>query len=61
MVVESGAYVSNSIIMQGCTIMRGARVENAIIDKNNVVPSQTELRGTPDHALVVPKVALSAR
>ena len=57
-VVESGAYVVNSIIMQGCTIRRGARVENAIIDKNNVVAAQTELRGTPDHVLVVPKVAL---
>ena len=60
-VVESGAYVSNSIIMQGCTIKRGARVENAIIDKNNVVAAQTELRGTPEATLVVPKVALGAR
>ena len=54
-VVESGAYVSNSIIMQGCTVKRGARVENAIIDKNNVVPAQTELRGTPDNTLVIAK------
>lgn len=59
-VVESGAYVSNSVIMQSCRIERGARVENAIIDKNNVVPAQTELRGTPDATLVIPKVPLGS-
>lgn len=59
--VENGAYVSNSIIMQGCKIHRGARIENAILDKNNVVPAGTELRGTPDHILVVPKVAHSTK
>lgn len=53
--VESGASVSNSIIMFGCTIKSGARVENAIIDKDNVVPANTELRGTPDAILVVGK------
>ena len=52
-VVEPGAYVANSIVMQSCLICRGARVENAILDKNNVVPSQTELRGTPDATLVL--------
>lgn len=57
-IVESGAYVSNSIIMQGCVIKRGARVENAIVDKNNIVPAQTELRGTPDETLVIRKVSL---
>ena len=60
-VVENGAYVANSIIMQGCVIRRGARVENAILDKNNEVPEQTELRGTPDNILVVPKVQLSQK
>ena len=58
-VVESGASVSNAIIMQSCVIKRGARVDNAIIDKNNVIPANTELRGTPDDTLVVPKVPLS--
>ena len=57
-VVESGAYVANSIIMQGCVIKRGARVENAIVDKNNVVEAGTVLTGTPDNVLVVPKVAI---
>ncbi len=54
-VVENGASVTNSIIMQGCTIKRGARVENAIIDRNNTVPENTELRGTPDAILVIGK------
>lgn len=57
-IVESGAYVANSIIMQGCVIKRGARVENAIVDKNNVVEAGTVLTGTPDNVLVVPKVAI---
>ncbi len=52
--MENGAYVANSIIMQGCVIRRGARVENAILDKNNEVPEQTELRGTPDNILEAP-------
>ena len=57
-VVESGANVSNSIIMQSCVIGRGARIENAIIDKDNYVAENTELRGTPDKILVVPKASL---
>ncbi len=57
-IVESGASVTNSIIMQSCIIKRGARVENAILDKNNEIPSNTELRGTPENVLVVPKVPL---
>lgn len=57
-VVESGASVSNAIIMQSCVIKAGARVDHAIIDKNNVVRANTELRGTPEATLVVPKVPL---
>ncbi len=54
-VVEQGASITNAIVMQGCVIKSGARVENAIIDKNNVVPAQTELRGTPDVPLIIAK------
>ena len=57
-VVESGANVVNSIIMQGVIIKSGARVENAIIDKNNIVPANTELRGTPDAILSVGKAPM---
>ncbi len=56
-IVESGASVTNSIINQSCIIKAGARVENAILDKNNVVPNNTELRGTPESILVLGKAA----
>ena len=59
-IVEPGACVENSIIMQGCTIKAGARVENAILDKNNVIPPQTELRGTPEDTLVIGKYQVGA-
>ena len=59
-IVESGAQVVNSILMQSCVIKSGARVENAILDKNNVVPANTELRGTPEHTLVLGKAPLNA-
>lgn len=58
-VVESGAQVVNSILMQSCVIKSGARVENCILDKNNVVPANTELRGTPEHTLVLGKAPLN--
>ncbi len=54
-VVEPGAVVSNSIVMQSCVIESGARVENAIIDRYNLIPSGTELRGTPDDILIKEK------
>ena len=41
--------------MTNCTICRGARVENAIIDRDNVITAGTELRGTPDAVLVKEK------
>ncbi|QWT17138.1 glucose-1-phosphate adenylyltransferase subunit GlgD [Collinsella sp. zg1085] len=59
-IVESGAKVLNSIIMQDCIIRTGAAVENAILDKNNVVPENTELRGTFDNTLVIGKAPLRA-
>ena len=58
-VVEEGASVSNSIINQSCIIKSGARVENAILDKNNVVPNNTELRGTPEAILVMGKAPMA--
>ena len=41
--------------MQGCVIKSGARVENAIVDRANVVPAGTELRGTPEDVLIKEK------
>jgi glucose-1-phosphate adenylyltransferase len=43
--------------MQSCVIKSGARVENAIVDRNNVVPAGTELRGTPDDLFIKEKAA----
>lgn len=54
-IIEEGAIVSNSIIMQGVTVEKGARVEYAIIDRDNVVAAGSELRGTPDDVLVLQK------
>ena len=56
--VASGASVTNSIVMQGVKIETGARVENAIVDKNNIIPANTELRGTPDSILVIGKAPI---
>lgn len=52
--------MTNSIINQSCVINSGARVENAILDKNNVVPTNTELRGTPENILVLGKALLTS-
>ena len=54
-IVEAGATVRNSIVMQSCIVKSGARVENAIVDRGNTVPAGTELRGTPDDVLVKEK------
>ena len=53
--VEPGATISNSIILQGCVIETGARVENAVIDRGNVISAGTELRGSAEDVLVLPK------
>ena len=58
--VEPGASVRGCVIMTGCTICRGARVENAIIDRNNVIEPGTELRGTPESVLVKAKGGLES-
>ncbi len=57
--VEPGASVRGCVILTHCTICRGARVENAIIDRDNVITAGVELRGTPDSVLVKEKGGLS--
>ena len=54
-VVEQGAQVIDSIVMQGCHIGAGARVANAILDRNNVVESECTIAGTSEHVMIVPK------
>ena len=49
------SVVTNSIVMQSCVVQSGARIENAIIDRYNLIPSGTEMRGTPDDILIKEK------
>ena len=58
-IVEPGAVVRGCVIMTNCTICNGARLENAIIDRDNVISAGTELRGTPDNVLVKEKGGLA--
>ena len=41
--------------MQDCVIKSGARIENAIVDRNTLVPAGTALRGTPEDVLIKEK------
>ena len=42
----------NAIVMQSCVVESGARIENAIVDRDNTIPARTELRGTLDDILI---------
>lgn len=53
--VEPGATVRGCVIMPGVTVGRGARVENAIIDRDNDIPAGAQVAGTPDAVLVQEK------
>lgn len=56
--IEEGAEVSNCVIMQGCTIKSNARLNNVIVDKNNVIEENTDLKGDSDFPLVIEKRSL---
>lgn len=53
--VGRGAVVRNSVIMQSCVIEDGARVENAVIDRNNLISAGTVICGTPERMYVMGK------
>ncbi|OON94310.1 MAG: glucose-1-phosphate adenylyltransferase subunit GlgD [Candidatus Epulonipiscioides saccharophilum] len=53
--VGEGAYIRNSVIMEGCTIGRDAIVENAILDKNVLVSSGQRVIGALDDIKVIGK------
>lgn len=57
-VIHEGATVKNSIIMQGCEIKANAKLSNVIIDKNNIIQENVELKGDKDFPLVIEKKAL---
>lgn len=51
-IVEPGAVIRDSIVMQSCIVKSGAVIDRAIVDRDNVVQSDTELHGTPEHILI---------
>lgn len=53
--VAKGAVVNSSIIMQGTKIGRDAHLECVIIDKDVTVRDGAELKGTPDHPVIIKK------
>ena len=55
LVAWQAQHAQAGLVMQGCVVKSGARVENAIVDRANVVPAGTELRGTPEDVLVKEK------
>lgn len=50
--VERDAIIIDSLIGQDCIIESGARIEHAIIDRNNRIPAHTQLCGTAEAVLV---------
>ena len=57
-VVEPDADIENCVIMQDTHIGRGARLRNAIIDKEVVIEAGARLIGTPNSQYVVRKGAI---
>lgn len=59
--IHETAQVTNCIIMQGCEIKAGAKLNNVIIDKNNIIQEGKELKGDQEFPLVIEKKALYSR
>ena len=55
--VNEGASIKSSIIMQGARIGKNAKLECVILDKNVIVTDNAELKGTPEHPVIVKKGA----
>ncbi|MFA5235807.1 MAG: glucose-1-phosphate adenylyltransferase [Bacilli bacterium] len=51
-IIEEGAYVSDSVIMPGVIVKKGARVHKAIVASEVVVPSEAVIDGSQDIVLV---------
>lgn len=56
--VQEGAFVKNSVILQGTKIGENARIEYAVIDKDCVIEAGAQVIGTPDNVLVIEKNSL---
>lgn len=50
-VIEEGAVVENSVILDNTTVGRGARIRRAIIDRFNVIAPETEIGWNPEQDL----------
>ena len=57
-IIHDGAKINNSIIMQGCEIKSNVKLSNVIIDKDNIIEENVELKGSPDFPLVIEKKAI---
>ena len=55
--VEPGAVVNNAIVMQSCIVRSGAHIEYAVVDRNNEVPADIEVKGTPEALFIKEKAA----
>lgn len=53
--IEKGAVVKNSVLMQGCYVSAGCRLENVILDKTVVVKPGKELCGADSYPIYVGK------
>jgi glucose-1-phosphate adenylyltransferase len=59
-VVERGATVVDSILLPGCRVRAGARVERAIVDDNVVIGSDAQVGGADAITLLGRSVELEA-
>lgn len=53
--IEEGAVVKGCIVMQGTRIGKNAKLECVILDKNVTVTEGAELKGTPEHPVIIKK------
>ncbi len=53
--INEGAEVKGCIVMQGTRIGKNAKLECVILDKNVTVSDGAELKGTPEHPVIIKK------
>lgn len=54
-VIEEGAIVEDSIVLQNVHVKAGAKISGSIIDKNVVIDANVELKGDANFPMVVEK------
>ena len=53
--INEGAEIKGCIVMQGTRIGKNAKLECVILDKNVTVSDGAELKGTPEHPVIIKK------